>query len=61
VLGEHACLDPLGEVDLLLGGEQRGASDAVEVDADEICRWALAVQVHVQDGIGVGGLLRDGH
>ena len=36
LLGEQAGLDPLGEVDLLLGGEQLGAADAVEVGPHQV-------------------------
>ena len=36
LLGEEAGLDPLGEVDLLRGGEQLGAADAVEVRPDQV-------------------------
>ena len=36
LLGEQAGLDPLCQVDLLLGGEQLGAADAVEVSPDEV-------------------------
>ncbi len=36
LLGEQAGLDPLGEVDLLLGGEELGSADAVEVRPDQV-------------------------
>jgi hypothetical protein len=45
VLGEHPGLDALGQVDLLLGREQCGLADAVEVHADEVGRGALRVEV----------------
>ena len=36
LVGEEAGLDALGQVDLLLGGEQLGPADAVEVRADQV-------------------------
>ena len=36
LLGEQSGLDALGQVDLLLGGEQLGPADAVEVGPDQV-------------------------
>ena len=43
LLGEQAGLDALGQVDLLLGGEQLGPADAVEVGPDQVGRDAALV------------------
>ena len=52
--GVDAGLDPLGQVDLLGRGEQRGAPDGVQVAADRVGRGADGVQVGLGGG-DVGG------
>ena len=74
VLGEDAGLDALGQVDLLRRGEQRGLADSVQVDADQVGRGALRVQVlggrlgatigsgrgeRLLEPLGAGTLVRD--
>ncbi len=61
MLGVDAGLDPLRQVDLLGGVEQRRAADLVEVVADRVGRNAGLVAVEIGlvslDGVdGVGGV-----
>jgi hypothetical protein len=51
LLGVQPGLDPAGQHDLLLGGEQLGAADAVEVRADQVRGDAAVV------GVQIGGLV----
>src|SRR5690606_27242286 len=75
VLGEDAGLDALGQLDLLRRCEQRGLADPVQVDANQVGRRALGVEVLGRDlrgdpvgtiartgteRLGVGTLTRDG-
>ena len=57
--GIEAGLDPLGQIDFILGGQQGGFADSVEIDADEISGRTLGVQIAVNRGSDVchGGLL----
>ena len=67
LLRVEAGLDPLGELDLLLGGEQCDSADVGEVDADEVGRRDLVVPVVVglfgfddlSDRCGAGGVGAD--
>ena len=65
-LGVEAGLDPLGQLDLLLGGQQRGLADGVEVHAHEVgrhqaawCRARDGARAH-PEGV-VGGRLQQRH
>jgi hypothetical protein len=61
VLGEQPGLDPLGEVHLLLGREQAGAADGLEVGVDGIPHsGGLIVQVDLHASRRAGGLTERG-
>jgi hypothetical protein len=56
VLGVQPRLDPLGQVDLLLGGEQAGAADGLQVGVHRVAhRGRVVVEVGFQRG-GAGRL-----
>ena len=52
MLGVEADLDALGEFDFVLGGEQGGFADAVQIHAHEVGGGALGVQIAVVIGAG---------
>ena len=52
VLGIQAGLDALGQLHLVLGGQQRGLSDPVEIHAHKVGGGALGVQIAVSPGSG---------
>ena len=55
VLGEQTSLDPLGQVHLLLGREQAGAPDGLEVGVDRVAHGGrLVVQVNFGKLVGLG-------
>jgi hypothetical protein len=64
-VGVQTGLDALGQLDLLLGGQQGGLADGVEVDAHEVGRHQAAgvglapARAHLE-GV-VGGSLEQGH
>jgi hypothetical protein len=54
VLGEQAGLDPLGQVHLLLGREQAGAADGLEVGVDRVAHGRrLVIEVNLGKLVGV--------
>ena len=58
VLGEEPGLDPLGQLYLVLCGEQGGFADAVQIDAHQVGGWTLGVQVAIKTA--GGGICHDG-
>ena len=48
LLGVEAGLDPLGEADFLLGGEQLGAADAVEVGAHDVGTGTGVLRIQIR-------------
>src|SRR5581483_3034377 len=61
VPGKYSGLDALGKFNFLLSAEQRGASDAVEIDPDQVRCWALRVEIRLKGGVCFHGNLRGGH
>ena len=57
VTGEYPGLDAFGKLDLLLRAEQRSAPDAVEVNADQVRRRALRIEVRLDGSVGLQGNL----
>ena len=52
VLGVQTRLDPLGQIHLVLGGQQSRFPDPVQIHAHKIGGWTLGVQVAVKPGGG---------